>query len=189
MRPETLIVLQVVEKLPAYYGTGRYITVLQQPSRMNPIHNLPFCFFNIEFNIILPRTLIFVFLVVCFLQFFFSLQKPCMNFSACVLHAPPISSWLTYSNNIWWGVQAVGLLIVQRPVPSSLLHPTCSQTPCVCAFPVMWKIEFHISGAQIQGARMSWRLNLVRGRLKFVGPRHRSCCMTSCWHLEFWGGF
>jgi hypothetical protein len=66
--------------------------------------------------------------VVCFLQFFFLPQKPCMNFPACVLHAPPISSLLTYSNNIWWGAQTLRLIIVQRPVPSSFLHPT--HNPC-----------------------------------------------------------
>jgi hypothetical protein len=51
---------------------------------------------------------------------------------------PPISSLLTYSNNIWWEAQTVRLLIVQRPVPSSLLHPTDNPCPlfsnalCMC---------------------------------------------------------
>jgi hypothetical protein len=45
---------------------------------------------------------------------------------------------LTYSNNIWWETQTVRLLIVQRPVPSSLLHPSDSPCPlfsdalCLC---------------------------------------------------------
>jgi len=102
--------------------------VLQQPSRANPIHNLTLYFFNIEFNIILPCTPTF-FPSGLFPPIFFSPQKPCRNFSACALHAPPISSLLTYSNNIWWGAQTVRLLIVQRPVPLYFLHPTVNPCP------------------------------------------------------------
>lgn len=75
-----------------------------------------------------------------FPPFFFSPQKPCMYFSPCALHVPPISSVLTYSNNIWWGAQTVRLLIVQCPIPSSLLHltddpfPLFSNALCLCLY-------------------------------------------------------
>jgi len=77
-----------------------------------------------------------------------------------------------------WGFLYSGVLFPRFPYTRLITSAPCSQTPCVCAFPVMWKNEFHISGAQIQDARMPWRLNLVRGRLKFVGLRRRTCCMT-----------
>jgi hypothetical protein len=47
---------------------------------------------------------------------------------------------------------------------------TCSRALCICVPPLMWGMKFYISGSQIQSNRMSWRLNLVSRRLKFLGP-------------------
>jgi hypothetical protein len=59
---EKLTVAQPVKKSPAFYGTERFITVLQNPplvpmlSQLHPVHTFPPYFSKIIFNINLSFT-------------------------------------------------------------------------------------------------------------------------------------
>jgi hypothetical protein len=70
---------------------------------------------------------------------------------ACHIPRSPHSPWLDLRNDIWGWVQIMLLLIVPLPQfscssllgPNSLIRTLFSNTPSVCALPLMWVTKFH----------------------------------------------
>ena len=100
----------------------------ESESQMSPVHNPhpnpPTYFLKTHFNIILTYS--YTIQVVSFPQV--SPSKPYIHlFSHILLMTHPSLSFLIpHSNNIWWGVQIIKLLIMHSPkvpVTSSLLGP------------------------------------------------------------------
>jgi hypothetical protein len=135
---EKLTAPQPVQKLLAFYGTRTFIAAFTKALPFVPVlcHsktvNAPILSLENPFYTILPST-----------ARSSKLYRP-ENFfrkTLCTLHPPPNachipcpshSFWFCHSNNPWWGVQIMHLLIlcsfIQSPDPLSLLGPAHSKT-------------------------------------------------------------
>ena len=111
-------VSQPIKKLPAFYVTRRFIIMFTTApqlipilSEINSLHALPFYFFKIPFNIILPHT-------PRSSKWSLSLRflhqnSVCISLFPHTCHITHSSSLITHSNSIWSAVQIVKPLIMQ----------------------------------------------------------------------------
>lgn len=90
-----LIVIQLVKKCHAFYGTLRFIAVFTA-SHMHPVYTLTSCCTELHFNIIIPH----LFLGLQSGLFPSALYPDCLHFLSpvCLSHNPPISSFLIQSS-------------------------------------------------------------------------------------------
>ena len=100
------------------------VPILRQ---INPVYVSSAYCFTINFNIILPST---PGSSKWYLPLMFPHQNPICTFPlphTCYVPRPSHSSWFDHTNNIWWSVQIMNLLIVRFPPLPCQLHPSMSQ--------------------------------------------------------------
>jgi hypothetical protein len=127
---EKLIVAQLVQQFPVFYGTRRFITVFTrarhgslswarciQSTPSHPVFIRSILILSSHLRLDLPSVL-----------FISALKQKCyIHFASCYACSipRPSHSWLDHPNNIWRRVQVMKLLITQlslrSPVTSSLL--------------------------------------------------------------------
>jgi len=101
--------------LRVYYHVHVSLPLVLTPNQTNPIHALTHCFFIVCFNIILssmPRSYRWS---VSLMFPHHSIVWTSLLLHMCHMPNPSYSSWFYHPNIVWWGVQLMGLLIMQYP--------------------------------------------------------------------------